>query len=372
MRASYELVLASKLLFDMLNRPDWRIVSSYLLLGAISLTVLFSIAPERLVSQAIFLLLGLIVLLYLSSQDSNVYESFVPLTYGLAIFMLMATLILGEDVRGSTRWIDILGFRFQASEFTKPLLILSFAYFLDRYPPRSLLNLAKNIGLLAIPALLIFRQPDLGTALVVGAIWLAQLIIAGPKWWAVLSGLLIMGFAAKLSPLYLHGYQLERLESFVDPSVDPLGSGYNVIQSIVAVGSGGLFGKGLGHGTQSHLRFLPERHTDFIFASLAEELGFAGAAVVITLLSIILFRLLSIMLSTKPRQSRLVLAGIFSFLAFQTFLNIGMNIGIAPVTGITLPLISSGGSSILSTAICLGIASSISRKSKLSPLIEIK
>jgi len=352
--------------------PDSWLTLFYLLAGTLSLVVLTSISPDRVAQQAIMFGIGLVLYLYLASQDSAVFKTFAPIGYVIAIVLLIVTFLLGSDVRGSTRWIPILGFQLQAGEFAKPLLVLSFAYFLKIFPPKTLKNIFVNLLLFALPALLIFKQPDLGTTLVISSIWVSQIFVAGLSYWIVGGVTCVFFIFTRYLPHFLHDYQLKRLETFIDPFRDPLGSGYNVIQSIIAVGSGGILGKGLGHGTQSHLRFLPERHTDFIFASLGEELGVVGSLLVIFCLGGLLYRLLSLATHSPSSSSRLILVGIFSYLFFQTFINIGMNIGIAPVTGVTLPLISYGGSSVLATAITLGIAASVARGDKTRTLIEIK
>lgn len=351
---------------------DWPFIIAFLLAALISCAVLFSISPERLPQQAISIVLGLVIMVYLSQQEPGIFTTLGWPAYGLTLLMLLLTTIFGENVRGSVRWINIAGFQFQASEFTKPLLIVAFTQIMTQFPLKNLKNLFINLLLFALPTYLIFQQPDLGTALVIMAIWGSQFLVVGAEWWILAS----LGSAAlivvSLAPRVLHDYQLKRLTSFMDPSIDPLGSGYNVIQSVIAVGSGRFFGKGLGHGTQSHLRFLPERHTDFIFASLAEELGFVGASMVILILSFFMYRLLRATLQTVSKEYRLILTGTFAYLCFQTAVNIGMNMGIAPVTGITLPLISYGGSSILATGVALGICSSIIRQAPRDPSIEIK
>lgn len=352
--------------------PDSWLLLCYLLAGALSLVVLTSISPDRVLQQGIMFGLGLILFIYLGRQDSAVYKTFAPVGYVVSLLLLIATFVLGSTVRGSIRWISILGFRLQSGEIAKPLLVLSFAFFLKVFPPKSLKNILINLILFIIPALLIFKQPDLGTALVVSSIWVSQMFVAGLSYWVIGAVAGLSAVALQYLPKFLHDYQLKRLETFIDPYRDPLGSGYNVIQSIIAVGSGGILGKGLGRGTQSHLRFLPERHTDFIFASMAEELGIIGSFLVIFCLGGLLFRLLYLATHSTSTSSRLIFTGIFSYLFFQTFINIGMNIGIAPVTGVTLPLISYGGSSVLATAITLGIASSVARGDKVRTLIEIK
>lgn len=351
---------------------DYPLALGYLLSALVSLLMLGSISPERLLQQGLILALGAVLLLYLSSQESAVYRSFAPLAYLLALILLLTTVVFTTLTRGTTSWLDLGFFRFQPSEFAKPLLILSFAFFLERFPPTSFRNFLFNAALYALPTLLIFLQPDLGTALVVTAIWLLQLFVAGLPWGYILS--LILGFLALLPalPYFLRDYQLARLTTFLDPFSDPLGSGYNVIQSMIAVGSGGLLGKGLGHGTQSHLRFLPERHTDFAFASLAEELGLFGSLIILSLVGLFIFRLLHALTHAESKSSRYLFAGALAYFAFQSLLNIGMNSGVAPVTGITLPLISYGGSSILATAIILGLSSSVIASHGRERLLEIR
>lgn len=352
--------------------PDSWLLLFYLLAGTLSLVVLTSISPDRVGQQALMFALGFGLFIYLGSQESAVYKTFAPIGYVVSVLMLLATMVLGDPIRGSTRWIGIGTFQLQAGEFAKPLLVLAFAYFIKAMPPKNLKNILINSLIFAIPTLLIFKQPDLGTALVVSSIWVAQMYLGGISYYLVGAVAALGVVFAQTLPRFLHDYQLKRIETFIDPFRDPLGAGYNVIQSIIAVGSGGLFGKGLGHGTQSHLRFLPERHTDFIFASLAEELGMVGSFLVIFCLGGLLYRLLYLSTHTHSSSSRLIYGGIFAYLFFQTFVNIGMNIGVAPVTGVTLPLISYGGSSILATAITLGIASSCSKSDQQHTLLEIR
>ena len=222
-----------------------------------------------------------------------------------------------------------------------------------------------------IPLLVVLKQADVGSALVLGAVGIMIAIGRGVslRFLGMLLGgavLLLPGFLKLLAP-----YQRERLSSFIDPYSDPLGSGYSVIQSVIAVGSGQLFGRGLGHGTQSQLRFLPERHSDFIFAALAEELGFIGAAIVLFCYLALLMRLIKIAKSSPDLFGSLITVGVFTMITFQVAVNIGMNVGLIPITGITLPLISSGGSSLIATAVSLGLVQSVGRRIKPEVSIEI-
>lgn len=351
---------------------DWTTLIVSVLLSLTSLVVIFSIEPSRLPLQATYIFIGFLIYLYLSHQDIAIFSNLAPILYIFSIVALIGVLILGRDIRGSARWIEVFGVQFQISEFTKPLLVIAFSEFISTWKPNSLKNLIRHAILFIIPTFLIFIEPDLGTALVYLVFWFAMLYAGGLGWTPLV---LAIGFSVvmtSLSPHYLQDYQVNRLETFINPYSDPLGSGYNVIQSMIAIGSGEYFGKGLGKGTQSHLRFLPEKHTDFIFASLAEEFGFFGSIAVVGLYLVLLIHLLNSTLLIRDKRERLIVVAVFSYIFFQTFLNIGMNLGIAPVTGVTLPLLSSGGSSVLATFISLALSSSIIVKIKSRASIEIR
>jgi len=341
-------------------------------LSLISLLILFSIAPKKLASQAIFLLAGFLLYLYLSSQQPDLYYNVSWGAYFFVALVLIITLIFGRTIQGSTRWIEAFGLRLQISELSKPLLILFYANIMQKHPPKTLQNITLNLALAALPIGLIFLQPDLGTAIVHIIVWLTMVTIAGLPLWTIATTAVTSIVGIRFLPLILKPYQIERLNTFLHPQRDPLGSGYNVIQSRVAIGSGKIFGKGLGQGTQSHLRFLPEYHTDFIFAAFAEEFGLLGSMVLIGLYFYLLLNLLKILNSQNSSSAKLILTGVFTYLFFQTSLNIAMNLGLAPITGVTLPLISSGGSSILTTYITLGIALSTLKTLKPEPTLEVK
>ncbi|MFC1653859.1 rod shape-determining protein RodA [Patescibacteria group bacterium] len=343
-----------------INTKSLGIIVPAIILTIFSLTSIGSISPQLIQQQAIYIGLGLVAFALFSLMDYHIYGFFTWSWYAASIILLLATFIFGDSTRGSIRWIDLGFFRFQPSEFVKPLLII----FLSVYMARSKTHLKNYFNLLfasIFPLLLIFLQPDLGTAIILGVIILSQLFISKfPKKYIFLTLLPIM----LISPVvfsFLKPYQVQRLQTFIDPKKDPLGSGYNSIQSVIAVGSGKLVGKGLGHGTQSQLNFLPERHTDFIFAAIAEEFGFVGAIVVILAYLWMLKTILEISENTKDKTSRLLCVGVFTALSIQVFVNIGMNMGILPITGITLPLVSVGGSSIISTAMLLGIVVNASK-----------
>jgi len=282
--------------------------------------------------------------------------------YIVAVLLLASVPFLGKSAGGAQRWLSLGLFDVQPSELTKLLLIIAMARYMSDHEdsqqdPRHLLVTLVQV---AIPVVLVARQPDLGTALTLCAVWLGMTVMSGVSW----RYLLTMGIAAALSaPVVwsrlLNDYQRERLVIFLDPQRDPLGAGYNIIQSRISVGAGGLLGRGLNSGTQSQLHFLRIQHTDYIFSVLGEELGFIGGAVLIGLYAILLLQALTIASGARDTFGRLIGSGIVCMLLFQIFVNIGMNIGLSPVTGIPLPFISYGRSSLLTILLSIGILESI-------------
>lgn len=331
-----------------------------LLLLSLSVTVIFTSSQVLAVQQLLYGLIGVIFYIGLSHFD---YRSLRVLTrplYFLSIILLVITFILGFETRGSIRWIPLGLFNLQPSEFAKPVLILVLADFWSRYSP-TWKNIFKSVLILIPLAILIFRQPDLGTTLTVVFIWVSLLFASHIS----LVKTFILGlFSFITAPVlwfFLEDYQKRRVFSFLNPTADPQGIGFHVIQSMIAVGSGQFFGRGLGRGTQSRLQFLPEFRTDFIFAFIAEELGFLGSVIVILLYSILFYFLFKILFNASDRFGELIVVGALGMVFFQMFINIGMNVGLLPITGITLPLLSYGGSSIITTFIALGIVSSVAR-----------
>ncbi len=345
----------------LLSRLDWVIILCVLLLGGFGLAVIGSVMGNLLVPQLVFLLLGLVILVIFANIDYRLFTNFWWPVYIFSILALLVTFILGVESRGSVRWLEIFGFRLQLSELLKPFLLASVAAFLTRYPPVTLKRIAGLVPLLGIPLFLILKQPDLGSAIIFFLSFAAMVFVAGIK----LPYLFGLGASATiLAPLSMHflkNYQKSRILSFFNPSADPLGSSYNAIQALIAVGSGMILGKGLGQGTQSHLLFLPERHTDFVFASLAEELGLVGVLVVLLAYFVILFRIIRILQKSEDLYTSVFLTGLAFIIFSQVFINVGMNVGLMPITGITLPLVSYGGSSVFSTMIILGLVENVSR-----------
>ena len=325
-----------------------------MLLILISIIVLHSTAPQIFPQYFYFIILALIFFLLFLQVDFQILRAFSFHLYIISIFLLILPLIIGQVTRGAIRWIPIAGLTIQPSEIVRPFLLLFFASYLIS-EDMSLIKLIKSIILLIIPITLIIIQPSLGVSILtlIGflGIFLASSI---EKKYFLFFGIILILFI----PLFwqiLAPYQKQRLSAFINPRVDPLGAGYNSIQSMISVGSGRIFGRGLGKGAQTQLEFLPEKHTDFIFAAVSEELGFVGSIILLLILSIFLFRIVKISEDSKGPIERAFISGIFFALFAETFIHIGMNLGLLPITGIPLPLVSAGGSSLLATAISLAM-----------------
>ncbi|MBI2596989.1 rod shape-determining protein RodA [Candidatus Daviesbacteria bacterium] len=342
---------------------NWPICLSSLFLVSIGILVIYSSSEELALQQLIFTSVGFVLFLLISQLDLHILKRFVKPLYFFTIFLLILVIILGIETRGSLRWIPLGFFNIQPSEFAKVVLILLLAAFWTKSLP-SWINIFKSLIWLTPLFLFIFKQPDLGSSLTLIAIWLGMLLVSQISLRKILSLILIGTLIIPITWFFLHDYQKERITGFLAPELDPLGRGYNLIQSTIAVGSGQLFGRGLGRGTQSRLQFLPEFRTDFIFASIAEELGLLGSLVILLIYLYMLLYCLKIANQTEDKFSYLIIIGVSSMLLFQVFVNIGMNIGILPITGITLPLISYGGSSLIVTFICLGLIASVTKNRK--------
>jgi rod shape determining protein RodA len=316
--------------------------------------------------------LGLIVCLFV---DPDLYRRHRRPLYVLLIALLLLVVATAPVVRGSQRWLDIGSFRFQPSEFGKLMLILVLAGFIAERGKRIMegRTVLAAIGLAAIPLLLVFEQPDIGSSLVYGAALAGVLFVAGTRW-LHLGALLaaaatVVTFVLWIGPALgvqiLDDYQRDRLTAFTDPSEDPGGAAWNVNQSILAVGSGGLDGRGVSGATQTNLDYLPEHETDFVFSSLAEQRGFLGGAILLALYLLVIWRALKIITVARDAFSAIVAGGIAVMLLFQIAINIGMTVGMAPVTGIPLPFVSVGGSSMIMNLLAIGILEAIHARGRL-------
>lgn len=327
------------------------------------------------IRQAIYAVLGIALMLAVARVDYSRFRELRVGLYSAMIVSILLVFVFAEATRGSRRWIELPFFTFQPSELGKVLLLLVLAaVVIDRMAGASDAKRTGRVLLLgAIPAALVFMQPDLGTSLVYGVITLAVLYIAGTKWqhFAVLGALVaaavtvVLVVAPAMGKPILQDYQQDRLTAFLSPSEDPADSSYQIKQSLTAIGAGQKTGRG-DDATQTRDGFLPERHTDFIFATVGERYGFAGAAFVLSLFALLIWRALRIMTLSKNLYGAIIAGSIAAMLMFHVFVNVGMNIGIAPITGIPLPLMSSGGSSVIVTFLAIGLLQSIYVQSQLA------
>lgn len=339
------------------------------LILALGITVIFSSNQGLAIQQLTFALIGLCGYFFIRWFDYRGLSSYIKIFYILTLALLIFTWFLGFETRGSVRWIILGPINFQASEFAKPVMILTLAWFWSKNIA-SWMSILKS-GLIALPVfLLIFIQPDLGTSLTILVIWAGLLIASNISFKKILVFVFLAAFIIPTSWFVMHDYQRERIISFMSPEQDPQGIGFHSIQSTIAVGSGGLWGRGLGRGTQSRLQFLPEFRTDFIFAFIAEELGFIGTSIMLILYALILFFIFRILSRSRDRFGELICVGVLSMISIQIFINIGMNVGLLPITGITLPLLSYGGSSLVSVLVCLGLVASVSKYSSKKRTVE--
>lgn len=312
--------------------------------------------------QVIFAILGLAALIGASRLDYRILAPLSLSMYVVSIAMLAYVLVAGETEYGSSRWITIGGTQIQPSEIAKITTVILLAKFLadnenNLNSPRVF---AMSLAIAGLPAILVLLEPDLGSAMVFGALWLAIVVIAGVRPLFVVGALVSTAIVAPLALWQLaHGYQLKRLEVWIDPESDPTGAGFNILQAEVSIGSGGMWGKGFTEGSQTQLDYLRTQTTDYVFSVGAEELGFAGAMVLFGLFILLLFRCVRVAGVADDAFGRLIAVGIASFILFQVFVNIAVNIRLLPVTGVPLPLVSAGGSSLVTILAAIGILQSI-------------
>lgn len=334
---------------------DWILNLCILLLVGTSLFILRSIAPSLFPSYFIYIILGVIIFWFFSQVGFEVVSIFSTHLYVFSVLLLLLTLIIGQVTRGTIRWIPIGSLTFQPAEIVRPFLLVFFATYLTR-GELTLNRLIKALAYLFLPTILILVQPSLGVAILTVAGFLGVMLAADFNKKHILTGILIFLALIPIFWFVMQPYQKQRVMTFLNPQEDPLGAGYNSIQSTIAVGAGKLTGRGLGKGVQTQLAFLPEKHTDFIFASTSEELGFVGSLLLIVGTFLILYRLTVYMESSVGHAGRAYLSGFFLTYLVQVIVHIGMNIGLLPITGLPLPLVSAGGSSFLATMLGLGIA----------------
>jgi rod shape determining protein RodA len=343
----------------------WRLLSAALAIATVGLVMIYSasrgLAYSYAARQAVWLALAIPILFTVVAIGYRKLLSFAYTFYAAAVALLILVMVLGETRLGAQRWLEIGPFSLQPSEFAKLATILALAQYLgerarNRYQMKRFF---VAFFMVAFPMVLILRQPDLGTALIFLPILFCVLFLWGVRI-RYLAVTLLCGLASL--PVFwflLRSYQKKRLLVFLNPDIDPLGAGYTAVQAKIAVGSGGLLGKGFLEGTQNRLHFLPEHHTDFIFCVAAEEWGFVGSLVILLLFALLFVRMLEVIERTSDTRARLIAAGIISMMFFHVLINIGMTIGIMPITGLPLPFVSYGGSSLVTMFASIGLLISI-------------
>lgn len=352
---------------------DWLLVVAPVLLMAVGTIMIYNttstqpgldtsdLLHDLTFRQIVYAVVGLVALFTLSVVDYRTYATLRWPVYAVMIGLLGIVLAIGQITRGAQRWIDFNIFQLQPSELSKMLIVLVLAKFLADHTREMAQwrQLFASMGIVGLPIVLVYFEPDLGTALVLTFIWMIMVLAAGLSWKQIAVLAVIAVVLLPLIWLTMQPYQRDRVMTFLNPAADPLGSGYNVTQARIATGSGGFWGRGVGYGTQSQLRFLRIRHTDFIFSVIGEELGYWGGIFLFVMFVFIILRMLRAALISQAPFGRLIAIGFAAALFFQSFVNLGMNLGLMPVTGIPLPFVSSGGSSLVTYLMMIGIVESI-------------
>lgn len=347
---------------------DWSLFLLPLILAGIGTAIIFSITygtnSSLVLSQVLFFIIGLCLAIFLTLFDYRTLKGLYLILYIIGMILLILVVLFGSKSFGATRWIDLKFFQLQPSELFKLIILIVLAKFFSDWQELNWQKILLAIFLVGAPVFLILRQPDLGTASVVFVGFVAILFLSPVRKIYLILALAIMVALSPLGWHFLKTYQKQRIESFINPSADPHGVGYNVSQAKIAVGSGGLLGMGLGKGSQSQLNFLPVAHTDFIFAGTAEATGFIGSTFLILILILLVLRTINVAKVAKDSFGMYLAGGIAAIFLFQILVNIGMNLGIMPVTGIPLPFVSSGGSSMITNMAAIGILQSIYLRQK--------
>ncbi len=352
-------------MFNLLKRHDWYLNAAIFLLAAASLTILYSIDTMFFWRQLVWWLIAIAVIFLFSWVDWRPlinYRWIIFSIYGFVVFLLIITLLIAPTIRHSRSWIVFGPFQFQPSELAKAVLIFILSYFLARrhIGIGNWRVLLKTFLYFAIPAVLILLQPDLGTASIIFGIWLSFLFVSGIRWRHLLIGFVIFAILLALSwQIFLKDYQKTRISAFFQPKTDPLGINYSVTQSKIAIGSAGLFGKGFKQGTQIQLGFLPEAQGDFVLAAFIEEWGLIGGAAVIATFVFLILRIIRTGLLSENNFSKFICLGTTIMFLMQFIFNVGSNLGLLPVVGVSFPFLSYGGSNLLTNVILIGIIQSM-------------
>lgn len=312
--------------------------------------------------QLIFLGLSVCIFFIVSYVDYSIWKNYAGIFYLTSILLLVLVFVVGKTTHGAVSWFRLGFFNFQPVELVKIALILLFARYFSQIETVkvSWKHIYTSFIYAIIPIFLVILQPDMGSAMVLLAIWLGMVFLAGMRLWQIMAFIIAGALIATMSWFFvLHDYQKQRVTTFLNPAQDALDSGYNVIQATIAIGSGGFGGMGIGRGSQSQLNFIPERHTDFIFATISEESGLVGSSLVLFFFGLIFLRMKNIINKASNKFGRLVVSGVIVAIFFQVWVNIGMNIGLVPVAGISLPFLSYGGSFLIVVMFLMGVVQSV-------------
>ena len=364
-------MISSAIIPQPLARVPWRLLFLVIGIGMVGILTLYSAAggamkPWALKQSIVFFVFLSIAVSMSWIRESTIKTAAFPI-YAVVLLMLVLVEMLGFVGKGAQRWLDVGPIRLQPSEFMKPVIVLVLARFYDLLPPadiRRWRGIWPAALLVGIPFLLILVQPDMGTALMVLFIGATVMFVAGLPWWLFGGALAAVAVAAPTAYAFMHEYQRKRVLIFLDPEADPLGSGYHITQSKIAIGSGGLFGKGYLQGSQSHLDYLPEGHTDFVFSAMVEEWGFVGGLVLILAFAMVIRWGMRVAMQAKTRFAQLAAAGLSATIFFYVAINLMMVMGLAPVVGVPLPLVSFGGSAVMTVMLCIGLLMALERQQR--------
>ena len=354
-----------------LARLPWRLILLITGIAMFGLIVLYSAAGGSVrpwaIKQGIVFVAFLGIAVAMSWMRESTIKAIAFPLYGLTLMMLIGVEALGFVSKGAQRWLDLGPIRLQPSEFMKPAIVLTLARFYELVPVgeiRKWRAIWPAMLLLGVPAFLILVQPDLGTCIMVLLCGVTVMFLAGLPWWFFAAPAAAIGIAAPIVYGMMHGYQRKRIDVFLDPESDPLGAGYHIAQSKIAIGSGGIWGKGFLHGSQSHLQYLPEGHTDFVFATMAEEWGLVGGVILICAFAAVVRWGMRVSQGARTRFAQLAAAGLSATIFFYVTINLMMVMGLAPVVGVPLPLVSFGGSAVMTVMLCLGLLMALERQQR--------
>ncbi|HVM23013.1 MAG TPA: rod shape-determining protein RodA [Sphingomicrobium sp.] len=354
-----------------LARLPWRLIFLVTGIGGFGLLVLYSAAGGSMqpwaMKQGMIFFFFLCVAIGMSWMSESTIKSLTFPVYAVTLVMLIAVELLGFVGKGAQRWLDLGPIRLQPSEFMKPAIVLTLARFYELVPAGEIRRwraIWPALALLGVPAALIILQPDLGTCIMVVLCGATVMFLAGLPWWLFAAPVAAIAVAAPVAYQFLHPYQRRRIDTFLDPESDPLGSGYHIAQSKIAIGSGGIWGKGFLRGSQSHLDYLPEGHTDFVFSSMAEEWGLVGGIALILAFGAVIRWGMKVSRNARTRFSQLAAAGLSATIFYYVSINLLMVMGLAPVVGVPLPLVSFGGSAVMTVMLCLGLLMALERQQR--------